>query len=175
MKHLLLGGARSGKSRHAETLALSAGQQCFYIATGWAGDGEMAERIALHQQQRDKRWHLVEEPIHLGRALRELDKPDHTVLIDCLTLWLSNGLHQQIWSEQKQAFLSVLSEFTGDVYLVSNEVGSGIVPLGELSRTFADEAGRLNQAVAQVCDEVTLVVAGLPLKLKQPKTFDQIR
>lgn len=166
MKHLLLGGARSGKSRYAETLALSAERQCFYIATGWAGDDEMTARIALHRGQRDKQWRLIEEPLYLAHALEKLDRPGHTVLIDCLTLWLSNGLHQQVWQEQKQAFLPALSEFSGDLYLVSNEVGSGIVPLGELSRTFADEAGRLNQAVAQACDLVTLVVAGLPLPLK---------
>lgn len=167
MKHLILGGARSGKSRFAEVAALAGDKRCFYIASGWAGDTEMAARIALHQQQRDKRWQLIEEPLMLASALRNLDAPGNAVLVDCLTLWLSNALHHQVWSEQRAAFMQVLPGLDCDVYLVSNEVGSGIVPLGELSRTFADEAGWLNQDVAQVCDAVTLVVAGLPLRLKE--------
>lgn len=170
MKHLIIGGARSGKSAYAERLALTHKGPCFYLASGWAGDGEMAERIALHQQQRDQRWQLIEEPVFLAAALEKLDGSGNTILIDCLTLWLSNALHQQVWQQQQREFLAVLPKLSCDVYLVSNEVGSGIVPLGELSRTFADEAGRLNQAVAAVCDRVTLVVAGLPLPLKPTAT-----
>lgn len=166
MKHLILGGARSGKSRFAEELALSRGQQWAYIATGWAGDHEMAARIATHQQQRDHRWQTVEAPLHLAAALNQVDGEHTCILVDCLTLWLSNSLHHGVWVQQKQAFLQALAHLAADVYLVSNEVGSGIVPMGELSRTFTDEAGRLNQDVARVCDNVTLVVAGLPLTLK---------
>lgn len=166
MKHLILGGARSGKSRFAEEMALAGGKECVYVATGWAGDDEMAARIAAHQQQRDSRWSTIEEPLHLAAALTQIDGEGKAILIDCLTLWLSNALHHQVWAEQKHALLNVLPSLSADVHLVSNEVGSGIVPLGELSRTFADEAGRLNQDIARACDEVTLVVAGLPLTLK---------
>lgn len=166
MKHLVIGGARSGKSAYAERLALAQHKRCFYIASGWAGDAEMAERISLHQQQRGGRWQLIEEPIRLASALKQLDGEGNIVLVDCLTLWLSNALHQQVWPQQKQALLAILPKLSCDIYLVSNEVGSGIVPLGELSRTFADEAGRLNQAVATLCEQVTLVVAGMPLPLK---------
>lgn len=167
MKHLILGGARSGKSRFAEGAALATGKRHFYIATGWAGDGEMAARVALHQQQRDRRWQLIEEPLELASALQHVDASENILLVDCLTLWLSNALHQQQWPAQKQALLETLPQMRGDVYFVSNEVGSGIVPLGALSREFADEAGKLNQDVAQACDQVTLVVAGLPLSLKE--------
>lgn len=170
MKHLILGGARSGKSRFAEELALVDGKKHFYIASGWAGDEEMAARVVLHQQQRDSRWQLIEEPLMLADTLQRVDDSDHVILIDCLTLWLSNALHSQVWPEQKAAFLDILPRLRSDVYIVSNEVGSGIVPLGELSRTFADQSGWLNQAVARRCDHVTLVVAGLPLTLKSAES-----
>lgn len=166
MKHLVLGGARSGKSQFAERLALSVEKRCFYMASGWPGDDEMAKRIALHQQQRNKHWQLVEEPLALADTLKKIDGVGHVILIDCLTLWLSNALHREVWAEQREAFLDVLPHLRSDLYIVSNEVGSGIVPLGELSRTFADQAGWLNQAVAHLCDNVTLIVAGLPLTLK---------
>lgn len=175
MKHLIIGGARSGKSGYGEQLALATGKSCCYIATGWAGDGEMAARIELHKQRRDSRWQLVEEPIHLAQTLQAVDGPGNVILVDCLTLWLSNALHQQVWPAQKQALLETLPALCGDIYLISNEVGSGIVPLGELSRTFADESGWLNQALAQLCQQVTLVVAGLPLPLKASATLPEGR
>lgn len=166
MKHLVLGGARSGKSRFAEQRALNLQQPCFYVATGWAGDDEMSQRIAMHQQQRNKHWQLVEEPLSLATALQNMDGRDHIILVDCLTLWLSNTLQHEQWPQQKQALFNVLPQLQADIIFVSNEVGSGIVPLGELSRTFVDQAGWLNQTLAQVCERVTLVVAGLELHLK---------
>lgn len=173
MKHLIIGGARSGKSAYAEGVALAHHGRCFYVASGWAGDAEMAERISVHQQQRDRRWHLIEEPLNLADALQKTDGEGNVVLVDCLTLWLSNALHQQVWPQQKKALLTILPLLRCELYLVSNEVGSGIVPLGELSRTFADEAGRLNQAVAALCERVTLIVAGLPLPLKPALNLNQ--
>lgn len=164
---LILGGARSGKSRLAEERALASGKQLFYVATATAGDGEMVERIRIHQQRRDGSWQLLEEPVALAKLLRDHDSPDHCILVDCLTLWLSNCLYHECWEEQREQLLAVLPTLQSEVILVSNEVGSGIVPLGELSRRFADESGFLHQALAKLCGRVTLTVAGLPLELKQ--------
>ena len=172
MLQLILGGARSGKSRLAEQRAQAlAGQnkKLIYIATGSAGDEEMQQRIALHQSQReqgDARWLTVEEPLALSKVLQCNDNENNIILVDCLTLWLSNCLHHDCWQQQREALLSSLSALKADVILVSNEVGSGIVPLGELSRRFADESGWLHQALGKQCETVTLVVAGLPLELK---------
>lgn len=172
MLQLILGGARSGKSKLAEQRAKAlTGQsrKLIYIATGSAGDEEMQQRIALHQSQReqgDARWLTVEEPLDLAAALQDYDDAANVILVDCLTLWLSNCLHHDCWRQQREALLASLSALQADVILVSNEVGSGIVPLGELSRRFADESGWLHQTLAQQCQQVTLVVAGLPLELK---------
>ena len=170
MLQLILGGARSGKSALAEQRAQAlAGQQLIYIATGSAGDEEMQQRIALHRAQReqgDMSWLTIEEPLALADALQEHNNAGSVILVDCLTLWLSNCLHHDCWQQQREALLSSLSALKADVLLVSNEVGSGIVPLGELSRRFADESGWLHQALARQCEQVTLVVAGLPLELK---------
>jgi len=180
MRSLILGGARSGKSAYAESLTAGTGKELIYIATGHADDGEMAARIAHHRQQRSSVWTTVEEPIALGDALVRWCTSDRVVLVDCLTLWLTNLLCADgddfpevgaikvpaLFHEQRAHFLQALEQVTGDVVLVSNEVGLGVVPVGAISRCFADEAGRLNQAVAARCERVVLVAAGLPLALK---------
>lgn len=166
MRHFILGGARSGKSRYAEALAVASGRQLFYLATAEALDPEMNQRIARHRRDRDPTWQLVEEPLLLGSALQELDKPDHCILIDCLTLWLSNCLHADVWAQQRALFLDAMELEQAELILVSNEVGNGIIPLGELSRQFVDESGWLHQAVASRCERVTTIIAGLPLHLK---------
>lgn len=166
MKHLILGGARSGKSRFAEQCALASPHQLHYIATAQALDEEMATRVAMHRQQRNPRWQLIEEPLQLHTALQCADGANNCILVDCLTLWLSNCLAAEIWTESKQQLLNTLDQLSADVLLVSNEVGNGIVPLGKLSRTFVDESGCLHQELAQRCERVTLVTAGLPQTLK---------
>lgn len=168
MKTLILGGARSGKSKHAEILANNADKKSvIYIATGWAGDSEMRARIQHHQQQRPNHWLTVEEPLKLAEVLQQYHGETKILLVDCLTLWISNCLAQQCYAQQLALLLDALPHLKGDLILVSNEVGSGIVPLGELSREFVDASGWLHQSLATLCDAVTLVVAGLPLPLKQ--------
>ena len=179
-RSLIFGGARSGKSAYAETLAAATNKEVIYIATAQPGDEEMAARIAHHRQQRSANWITVEEPVALGDALLRWCAPERVILIDCLTLWLSNLLFSEkntypdigaialpaLFHEQRTHFLNMLEQASGDVVLVSNEVGLGIVPVGAVSRCYADEAGRLNQAVAARCERVVLVAAGLPLVLK---------
>ncbi|PTY35664.1 bifunctional adenosylcobinamide kinase/adenosylcobinamide-phosphate guanylyltransferase [Saccharospirillum sp. MSK14-1] len=166
--HFILGGARSGKSRFAERSALTQADPLIYLATARAGDTEMQARIAHHQSGRNGRFHTYEIPLELAAAIHEFDQNGVTVLVDCLTLWLSNWLTENTedWPQQRQAFLDALQRSQGNWLLVSNEVSQGIVPLGELSRRFVDEAGWLHQAVAELADEVTWVVAGLPQTLK---------
>lgn len=166
MKELVLGGARSGKSQYAEDQARATGKQLIYIATGGAGDDEMAQRIALHQRSRGDQWTLIEEPVKLAEAISSADCKDKAIVIDCLTLWLTNCLMQNVFEEEKNALLEVLPTLNSDIFIVSNEVGSGIVPLGELSRQFVDQSGWLHQSLAKICDRVNLIVAGLPLNLK---------
>lgn len=171
VKQLILGGARSGKSTLAERLAAESGDNVIYIATAAAeqSDVEMARRIQAHRDRRPDNWLLVEEPLNLAEVLREHCGPGHFLIVDCLTLWLSNILlmdEGRHFKQQTTAFLSVLSELTGNLVMVSNEVGLGIVPLGEISRRFQDESGWLHQRVANSCDRVILTVAGLPLTLK---------
>jgi adenosylcobinamide kinase / adenosylcobinamide-phosphate guanylyltransferase len=163
---LVLGGARSGKSRFAESLAW--GEQ-HYIATAQAFDDEMRDRIAKHKEQRGAGWTTHEETIDLARALRPLSTPDRFVLVDCLTLWLSNLiLSERDWKQPTMALCSVLQGMTADVVLVSNEVGLGIVPDNALARQFRDAQGLVNQSVAAIADRVVFVAAGLPLALKGP-------
>lgn len=181
MKELILGGARSGKSLFAENRAVESGLKVVYVATAEARDGEMGRRIAHHRQRRPVAWGCAEETLHLATKLRELAAPDTCLLVDCLTLWLSNLLFAgraaaqaeageaiacPLFTAETEALLSALPDLPGRIILVSNEVGWGIVPMNPLSRLFADEQGRLNQRVAAVCDTVTLVAAGLPLTLK---------
>ncbi|NHN37250.1 bifunctional adenosylcobinamide kinase/adenosylcobinamide-phosphate guanylyltransferase [Pseudomaricurvus alcaniphilus] len=164
---LILGGARSGKSRLAEERARASGQQLVYIATATAGDAEMATRIHHHQARRGPEWQLLEAPLQLAATLLAEQREDRCLLVDCLTLWLSNCLHRDCWQQERQALLDAIPQLRGRIIFVSNEVGSGIVPLGALSREFADASGFLHQQLAQLCQRVTLTVAGLPLELKQ--------
>jgi adenosylcobinamide kinase/adenosylcobinamide-phosphate guanylyltransferase len=168
IKELILGGARSGKSRLAEQRASDSALPVRYIATAQAGDDEMAARIAHHQTSRPPEWALVEEPIELASVLAGQMGKAQCVLVDCLTLWLSNLLangDEQL-NEQIDALLALMPQLDYRLILVSNEVGSGVVPMGELSRRFVDAAGRLHQQLAVECDHVTLVCAGLPIQLK---------
>ncbi|MEH6651498.1 MAG: bifunctional adenosylcobinamide kinase/adenosylcobinamide-phosphate guanylyltransferase [Motiliproteus sp.] len=169
MQQLILGGARSGKSRLAEQLALRSGLEVTYIATATVGDQEMSERIELHRHRRPPHWGLIEEPIALAQTLQQQAGELRLLLVDCLTLWLSNLVCQEqkeTLRRETDALLRVLPELPGQVVFVSNEVGMGIVPMGELSRIFQDELGWLHQRVAQQCDRVVLTVAGLPHVLK---------
>jgi adenosylcobinamide kinase/adenosylcobinamide-phosphate guanylyltransferase len=166
---LVLGGARSGKSTLAEQRAVNSGLELIYVATATADDGEMNERIAHHQRRRGAEWTLVEEPVALADTLQQYQHSERCIVVDCLTLWLSNCLHQQCWEREKARLLEVLPQLAGHVVLVSNETGLGVVPMGELSRRFVDEAGFLHQQLATLCQQVTLTVAGLPLALKAPQ------
>lgn len=164
---LVLGGARSGKSHHAEQLAESQPGDCVYLATATVGDAEMAARIALHQARRGRRWHTHEAPLDLTAALAATTSPKAVVLVDCLTLWLSNVLFAELDVEnQCEQLITALPELAGPVIFVSNEVGLGIVPDNALARRFRDEAGRLNQAVAAAAQSVVFMAAGLPLVMK---------
>lgn len=164
---LYIGGARSGKSRLAQSRAESTANELIYIATGQAGDEEMAARIARHRADRGQLWQTVEAPRNLAAVLTDHDAPSRVLLVDCLTLWLSNLLLAGADAPAAtRELLRVLAEVKGIVLLVTNEVGMGIVPENELARSFRDEAGRLHQQVAAVADEVLLVAAGLALSLK---------
>ncbi len=166
MKHLILGGARSGKSKIAEDLAIATGKQLHYIATGWAGDGEMSDRIAHHKARRSEQWTLIEEPIKLAEALTRVSDKGNAVVIDCLTLWLCNCMTEECVEAEKLLLLQAVEQTEADIFIVSNEVGSGVVPLGNLPRVFVDESGWIHQGLAAISDRVSLVVAGLPLSLK---------
>ena len=181
MKELILGGARSGKSLLAEKRAAESGLRVVYLATAEARDGEMTRRIAHHRERRPADWGCTEETLHLAARLDELAAPDTCILVDCLTLWLSNLLFAgqaarqaeagemincPLFADETAALVERLPQLPGRIILVSNEVGWGIVPMQAVSRLFADEQGRLNQRVAAACDHVTLVAAGLPLSLK---------
>lgn len=169
MLQLILGGARSGKSRLAEKLATDSQLPVTYIATSQPLDGEMNERIAQHRTRRPAEWALVEEPLALAQVLRENAAPGRCLLVDCLTLWLTNLLMldapERLVAE-REALLDCISALPGEVIFVSNETGLGVVPLGELTRRYVDEAGWLHQALAERCQRVVLTVAGLPLTLK---------
>jgi adenosylcobinamide kinase/adenosylcobinamide-phosphate guanylyltransferase len=169
MRELILGGARSGKSRLAERLAAESGLAVTYIATSQPLDGEMNTRIQHHRERRPAHWGLVEEPLALARVLREQAAADKCLLIDCLTLWLTNLLmldDPARLSAERDALLDCVSSLPGRTLLVSNETGLGVVPLGELTRRYVDEAGWLHQALAERCERVVFTVAGLPMVLK---------
>ncbi len=178
MHELILGGARSGKSAYAEALATDSGLAVTMVVTAEARDGEMAARIERHRATRPAHWPVVEAPLHLAAALREAAAEDCFIVVDCLTLWLSNLLMDMddapgaplpgLFVRERAALVDTLPMLPGRIALVSNEVGSGVVPMGRLSRVFVDEAGRLHQALARLCPRVTLVTAGLPLALKRP-------
>lgn len=186
--HLVLGGARSGKSSFAEKLAKqneeNTQSHVYYLATAQSLDAEMSERIKQHQQQRPKHWPLVESPVSLASTIKNLvlkhqsaNKTPITILVDCLTLWLSNCLcskEHSCWKKEKESLLTTLSDYVQtsevNVLLVSNEVGHGIVPLGELSRDFVDQAGWLHQEIAAIANQVDFIMAGIPLSLKSKET-----
>jgi adenosylcobinamide kinase/adenosylcobinamide-phosphate guanylyltransferase len=164
---LVLGGARSGKSRHAEALVTGAAKSGTYIATAEPGDLEMAARIARHRAQRGDFWHTVEVPLDLPQAILAHAGSERPILVDCLTLWLYNLLGAgRVIEHEAEALCSALRDATGPVVLVANEVGLGLVPDTPLGRRFRDEAGRLNQRIAALADRVVFVAAGLPLVLK---------
>ncbi|HKU14286.1 MAG TPA: bifunctional adenosylcobinamide kinase/adenosylcobinamide-phosphate guanylyltransferase [Steroidobacteraceae bacterium] len=178
-RHLILGGARSGKTNHAITLASRlAGEQrrpVVYVATAQALDAEMRDRIQRHRAERPQSWRTVEAPADLAAALRA--QAEAILLVDCLTLWLSNAVLADFdaatpnaalprWEAERTALMEWLQQFRGVALFVSNEVGSGIVPASALARRFQDEQGRLNQEIAALCDAVTLVVAGIAVPVK---------
>lgn len=179
-RRLIIGGARSGKTAHAIALATSLsaehGADVTYVATAQALDEEMQHRISLHRAERPTTWRTLEVPAGLAQALRER-RERGILVIDCMTLWLSNALLEDFredaptapmptWQAERDDFLQWLQATRGAVLLISNEVGAGIVPLSPLARRFQDEQGRLNQMLAAVCDQVTLVVAGIALPIK---------
>ena len=181
MRELIIGGARSGKSLLAEQKAQASGLRVVYVATAQALDGEMSQRIAHHRARRPAHWGLVEAPLELAAALRQHAAPDVCLIVDCLTLWLSNLLFAGDAATQAeagllvacprlsgdlQALIDTLPQLPGHIVIVSNEVGWGLIPMAAVSRLFTDEQGRLNQRVAAVSERVTLVAAGLPVLLK---------
>ncbi len=171
MKELVLGGVRSGKSRYAEQQARASGLQVVYIATAIPGeDTELEERVRRHRAHRPADWVTLEEPAAIGAALRAHAGAERCLLVECLTLWLAHLLTSGSEARlelERASLLRAVAEVPGRVLLVSNETGLGIVPTGELSRRFLDIAGELHQSLAAACDRVTLVVAGLPQRLKE--------
>ena len=164
---LVLGGARSGKSVFAEDRAAAEPGKKIYLATGQAFDDEMQARIQLHQERRGEDWSLLEEPLELIGALEGNAAAGHTILVDCITLWISNLMMNERDIAAEVARLSdILPTLAGTVILVSNEVGLGIVPDNAMARVFRDEAGLANQILADTCDEVVFTAAGLPMWLK---------
>ena len=165
---LVLGGAASGKSHHAETLAKRTGLPLIYIATAQIFDDEMAAKVSKHKKMRGDDWTTIEEPIEVAKALKKVNA-GHTVLIDCATLWLTNVLLGEHDLERAQSdLLDALQTCKSPVVVVSNEVGQGIVPDNKLARQFRNAQGALNQALAAQADRVVAVMAGLPLTLKEP-------
>ena len=166
----VLGGARSGKSRFAEGLIAGHPGRPAYLATAEVGDAEMAERIRRHRARRGDGWTTIEEPLDLPRALASATRDNAAVLVDCLTLWLSNLMAaERIIEHEIQALIDCLPKVAAPVVFVSNEVGLGIVPDNALARAFRDHAGFLHQAVAAAADRVYFMAAGLPLLLKDER------
>jgi adenosylcobinamide kinase/adenosylcobinamide-phosphate guanylyltransferase len=166
---LALGGVRSGKSRYAESLASDDGRAVTVVATATAGDAEMEARIAAHRARRPVAWSLVEEPVVLAATLRQLCQNDRVVIVECLTLWITELLcatDAALVERETEALIETIPTLPGGLILVSNEVGFGVLPLGNLTRRFVDTAGALHQRLATLCDHVVLLVAGRPLSLK---------
>ncbi|MCU0790338.1 MAG: bifunctional adenosylcobinamide kinase/adenosylcobinamide-phosphate guanylyltransferase [Nitratireductor sp.] len=174
---LVLGGARSGKSAFAERAVENGGLSPVYLATGQAFDGEMENRIAIHRHRRGPQWRTVEEPLALGETLLRECAPDRAILVDCLTLWVTNLMMAERDVDTACAELvRILPELKGPAVFVSNEVGLGIVPDNAMARAFRDHAGRVNQAVAAAAQDVIFIAAGLPLVLKAAdKAQDGVR
>jgi adenosylcobinamide kinase/adenosylcobinamide-phosphate guanylyltransferase len=170
---LVIGAQRSGKSRRAEELVAAAGGEPVYVATAAAGDAEMAARIAAHRTRRGAAWRTVEEPLDLPGVLDREALPGRAVLVDCLTLWLSNlfGAHRRV-EEETDRLVTALQRTACPVVLVSNEVGAGIIPVNALARRYADAHGILNQRVAAVADRVILMAAGIAVPIK-PSPFPE--
>ena len=169
---LILGGARSGKSRLAEQIAKDSNLNVTYIATAQAFDHEMQARIDHHQAQRPGHWTVIEEPLYLADCLIELDQPNQLILVDCLTLWMSNLLmyeNAELQMQQCQKLLDIIPILQAEVILVSNETGLGVIPMGEISRKFVDESGRLHQHLGEIAEKVIFCVAGFPMMLKGEK------
>lgn len=173
MIELVLGGARSGKTYYAEQQAVASKKQVVYIATAEAGDGEMALRIEKHQQSRPQHWLTVEEPIKLAKTIQDYSETNTCLLVDCLTLWLTNILfnkqgeiQQTVFERETKALFDVLTSYTGLLILVSNELGLGVVAASKMTRQFVDEAGLLHQKLATLSDKVVFITAGLPHILK---------
>lgn len=175
---LITGGARSGKSRYAEERAARSGTKLLYLATGEPGDEEMARRIAEHRKRRGERWMTVEEPLEVGRALAAHQGKVDCALVDCLTLWISNLLIQrgeERAQESVQDLVQSLPQNNFHIFLVTNEVGWGIVPDNPLARKFRDIAGWANQKIAAVATEVVLVVAGIPMVVKKTDELGRLK
>lgn len=169
MKHLVLGGVRSGKSAFAQDLVAESGKPVCYVATSQVWDDEMAQRVERHKLNRPEQWQLIEEPIALAETLNRLNHVQQAVIVECFSLWLSNLLcleDDQVFERERQSLLKAVEQFQGELVLVSSEVGLGIMPMNALARRFADEAGMLNQTLAKLTDRVTFVAAGLPMPLK---------
>jgi len=167
-KALILGGARSGKSTYAEKMAIATGQPKLYIATATRLDDEMDARINHHIDHRDKSWHTIEETVNVAAIITDKKWSDHVILVDCLTLWMSNLMFKEgeDVAKRRAELCEAVKHSKAKVILVTNEVGLGIVPMHPLSRRFRDEAGWLHQALAEVCDTVAFMAAGLPMMLK---------
>ena len=166
---LVLGGARSGKSAYAEKLAASTANKVVYVATAEIRDEAIEKRVALHRQSRPSEWQTVESPLQLANTLQSLAGDDVTILLDCLTMWVTNLLcaeDKDLLAQEIGALVRVLPELAGEVILVSNEVGLGVIPMGELTRDYVDTAGKLHQDIAVLADNVLMVVAGLPMAFK---------
>lgn len=171
-KSLILGGVKSGKSRYAEAAAEALQIPVRVIVTATAEDTEMADRIKRHQQQRNPTWEVEESPIKLGDSVSAAPN-DTCLIVDCLTLWLTNLLiseDESLFTEQRGAFLQAMESRQGNIIVVSNETNMGIIPMGKLSRRFCDEAGLLHQQLALMSDDVVLIIAGLPQRLKTSST-----
>ena len=170
---LILGGARSGKSTFAEKLADAAAQP-IYIATAQPDDAEMADRIRCHRERRSPHWQTWEVPLSIAETIARIDSPDTVAVVDCLTLWVSNLIQagRDVASES-QSLVKALASSPCSVILVSNEVGSGIVPVNAMARAFRDHMGRLHQQLAAQADNVYLLVAGIPLTVKSPGSHIQ--
>jgi len=174
VKQLILGGARSGKSAYALDVAKNTGLDRWMIVTCKPDDQEMQDRIFLHKAERGVDWNVIEENVNLGEVLGVVAKPDRIVVVDCLTLWLSNLFLEKKDIKSELAKLSSgIKALAGGVIFVTNEIGLGLVPSGALGRVFRDEHGRLNQLVAAECDEVTFIAAGIPLTLKKATRSDE--
>ncbi len=169
--YLILGGARSGKSHYAEKLAQDSGRDVTYIATAKILDEEIQERVNHHKKNRPTEWKTIEEPIALAKTLTNNAHKDRVLLVDCLTMWITNLLShddQALLHQEIEALVDSISELPGHIIFVSNEISMGVIPMGELTRQYVDEAGRLHQLLAQQVNHVVLMVAGIPNIIKSP-------